>query len=162
MKLFTIGYGQWPPAERLDKLIATLREAGIATLIDSRHSPCASQLDPKSHYGPRDWHLQSGGRGLEKALHKHGIRYRWLVELGNPQINDKAIRVLKEHLKSGDKRWPVNRGLAELARLLPAAGPCALLCACADWRKCHRTLVADALRERFPELHLEIVSLPRS
>src|SRR5712692_11498397 len=100
MTLYTIGYGVWPPAKRMERLIATLREADVRLLIDTRHSPCSSQLDPKGHYGPRAWHLQPGGLGIEDALKPHGIDYRWLVELGNPQINDKAMRVFREQLAS--------------------------------------------------------------
>jgi hypothetical protein len=160
MTLFTIGYGLWPPAERMEALLRTLTEAGVRLLIDIRHSPCSSQLDPKSHYGPRLWHLQAGGGGIEESLLRQGIEYRWLVEVGNPQINDKGFRVLKEHLASDDERWPVNCGLKVLEVLLRAAGPCALLCACADWRKCHRTLIAEAAQRKFPSVTLDISHLP--
>ena len=112
MELFTIGYGFWPPANRVDEMLHSLKDAGVCMVIDTRHSPCASQLDPASHYGPRAWHLQPGGRGIQKALHRHDIEYRWLVELGNPQINDKSFQVFREQMKSADERWPVNRGLA--------------------------------------------------
>ena len=156
MKLFTVGYGRWPTATRMERLIAALKDAGVALLIDTRHSPCASQLSPTSHYGAHDWNLQTGDTGIAAILQSHEIRYRWLVELGNPQKNDHAMTVLREHLASADEKWPVNRGLALLAKILLASGPCALLCACADWRKCHRTVIAEAARERFPELAIEV------
>ena len=159
MTLFTIGYGHWPPAKRLAGLLAALAEAGVQLLIDARHSPCASQLDPASHYGAHDWNLQAHG-GIAAQLERHGIGYRWLVELGNPQKNDRGMAVLQAHLKSADDRWPVNRGLNLLANILGEAGPCVLLCACADYRTCHRTVIAEAARERFPKLHIDIAHLP--
>jgi uncharacterized protein (DUF488 family) len=157
MKLFTVGYGRWPTATRMDRLIAALKDAGVTILIDARHSPCASQLSPTSHYGPHDWNLQAGATGIAAILQSHEIRYRWLVELGNPQKTDHAMAVLRKHLASADEKWPVNRGLALLAEILNESRPCALLCACADWRTCHRTVIAEAMRERFPDLGIEVV-----
>ncbi|MFL5339807.1 MAG: DUF488 family protein [Gemmataceae bacterium] len=159
MILYTIGYGLWPPAKRRAGLLGSLQQAGVRLLIDTRHSPCASQLDPANSYGPRDWHLQADG-GIAAQLANHGIDYRWLVELGNPQKTDPAMAVLLAHLNSRNERWPINRGVALLAKILGETGPCALLCACADYRQCHRTVVAEAARERFPELDIEIAHLP--
>ena len=156
MKLYTAGYGRWPVATRIDRLIDALKKAGVSLLIDARHSPCASQMDPKSHYGPHDWNLQAGAKGIAAHLRRAGIDYRWLVELGNPQKNDRKMAVLKEQLASGDEQWPVNRGLALLATILREGRPCALLCACADWRKCHRTVIAEAIRTRYPKLGIEV------
>src|SRR5438105_1122432 len=159
MVLYTIGYARWPTARRMAGMIAALKSAGVRLLIDTRHSPCASQIDRHSHYGPRDWNLQAGDAGLPTALQREGIDYRWLVELGNPQKNDPTMTILREQLVSADERWPVNRGLKLLRQILLEAGPCALLCACADFRRCHRTVIVEAARERFPTLKLEIVHL---
>jgi hypothetical protein len=109
--LYTVGYGLWSPDRRMSGLIDCLKSARIRLLIDIRHSPCASQLDPRSNYGPREWHLQSGGKGLAALLTERRIEYRWLVELGNPQKNDREMRVLKGQLATEDECWPVNRGL---------------------------------------------------
>jgi|GEM_PF-997082 len=159
MRLFTIGYGAWPPAKRMETMVARLREAGVPLLIDTRHSPCASQLDPEHTYGPRDWHLQTGVQGIAARLADHGIDYLWLVELGNPQKTDPKMTVLREQLKNGDNRWPVNRGLALLKDIIGQPAACALLCACADYRRCHRTLIAQSLSDRFPELSIDIQHL---
>ena len=159
MILYTIGYGCWPVEKRAEAMCGCLKDAGVELLIDVRHSPCASQLDSKSNYGPRDWNLQAGGKGIEQSLKSHGIGYHWIIELGNPQKNDHAMSVLREHLDSADDRWPVNRGLQLLAGILKERTPCALLCACADYRRCHRTIVAEAARKRFPKLHIEIKHL---
>jgi uncharacterized protein (DUF488 family) len=161
MILYTVGYGFWSPAKRLDSLIAALKSAGVRVLIDTRHSPCASQIEPKSNYGPRPWNLQAGKHGLAQHLAEEGIDYRWLVELGNPQKNDPAMTILREQLASRNDLWPVNRGLGLLAKILSETGPCALLCACADYRHCHRTVVAQAAKARFPDLDVDIVHLPQ-
>jgi hypothetical protein len=60
------------------------------------------------------------------------------------------MRVLREHLESGDRRWPVNRGLDLLEQLiLESSRNCCVMCACKEWRTCHRTAVADALAKRW-------------
>jgi hypothetical protein len=143
---FTAGYAQWPPAERAARLCATLREAGVALLIDIRHSPCPSALDPANTYGPRAWHLDAAGRGIVPLLREAGIAYRWLPALGNPQKNDPAMRILREHLADRDGGWPVHDGLAA-ALALVRDGRCCLLCACADYADCHRRVVAEALQK---------------
>lgn len=93
-------------------------------------------------------------------MEAEGIDYRWFVELGNPQKNDPNMTILREQLHSRDEQWPVNRGLLLLRDILMKIEPCALLCACADAGRCHRTVVAMAAKERFPELDLEIVAIP--
>jgi uncharacterized protein (DUF488 family) len=148
VELLTIGYGSWAPAERWPRLLESLREARVEVLVDVRHSPCSSQLDPSHRYGPRDWHVQPEGAGIAAGLQAAGIEYRWLVELGNPQKTDPEMRVLREHLRDPSGGWPVQRGLAELRGLvLEARRRCCLLCACGDVERCHRKLVAEAFLE---------------
>lgn len=55
MTLYTTGYGRWPAKQRLERLVRALKKASITTLIDIRHSPCPSNVDPASNYpaGPR-------------------------------------------------------------------------------------------------------------
>jgi uncharacterized protein (DUF488 family) len=142
-------------------MIDCLRVAGVKWLIDIRHSPCASNPRSSGIYGERVWHLHAGDAGIEAALRQAGIDYRWYVELGNPQKNDSEMRILRDHLKSGDARWPVNRGLNLLRELLAATNsPVALMCACADHRRCHRSVIAAAAVQRFPELGIEVRHLP--
>jgi len=160
MILYTIGYGHWPAPRRMKGMIDALKSAGVKLLVDSRHSPCSSNVEPTSTYGPRDWKLQAGDAGIAHHLEAASIGYRWLGELGNPQKNDPEMTILREHLAAHDLRWPVNRGLLVLRDLLDS-GPCALLCACDDPNKCHRTVIAAAMRERFPAFAIEICHLPK-
>jgi hypothetical protein len=158
--LYTIGYGRWPPERRMRGMIAALQGAKVNTLVDIRHSPCASALDALSNYGPREWHLQIGG-GIENAMGGAGIEHRWIVELGNPQKTDPQMAVFRQHLLSGDRRRPAVRGLDLLEALLnEPSRSCCILCACKVWRKCHRAIVAETLQRRRAAGSLQIVHLP--
>ena len=84
MELYTLGSGGWPTPQRLATLIQVVQTAGVNTVVDIRHSLCASSLAPHAHYGPRAWHLQTEGYGISHALEQAGIAYVWLGELGNP------------------------------------------------------------------------------
>lgn len=102
-----------------------------------------------------------GLRVLVMRLWPRGIRKEavgvWLKELG-------ADRALLADWKAGRVDWPERRrryleGLkrpeasAQLAELgeLARRGPVTLLCACADERECHRSLLRDILvRPRRP------------
>jgi hypothetical protein len=146
--LWIVGYGGWPTAVRAERLVAALAEHGVTRLIDVRLNPCASDVK-QGRYGPKPWSLQAGGSGIGGLLSTAGISYEWLVELGNPQRHDPAMGVLRAHLADRAGGWPVHRGLDRLADRLRQSGEVvALLCACADYRRCHRTLIARALCER--------------
>lgn len=148
MTLYTVGHGKWPVAARAASLIRELKAHEIQVLVDIRHSPCASDLNPASigPYRMQDWHLQAGDSGIESLLQDAGIDYLWLVELGNPQKKDPGMKVLRSHLSSRDDRWPANRGLELLRRLVVDQGKrCCLLCACAEVESCHRKLVTDEI-----------------
>ena len=161
--LYTIGYGKWATAKRIEKLQSTLVAAGVNTLVDIRHSPCASQLPPKGSktYWPKPWHLQSSSSGIITELSKTSIDYRWIVELGNPQKNDRAMTILREHIESGDEIWPVNRGLKLLQKLLTDESRiCCLMCVCPSYDVCHRKLIAETIVNKFPggPTHIEDLS----
>lgn len=160
MELFTVGYGRWAPRERWSSFVAVLREANVDVLVDVRHSPCSSSLDPENTYGPRDWHLRAEGGGIVSLLYAEGIEYRWLVELGNPQKNDREMRVLREHLREKSASWPVQRGIAELRKLvIDLHKRCCLLCACEDFESCHRSLVAEAFKQMVAPTILQVRDL---
>lgn len=157
--LFTIGYGRWPAPQRAAKFLAALRTAGVELLVDIRHSPCSSALDPANTYGPKEMNLQPGGAGIVPLLAGGGIDYLWAVELGNPQKNDPEMRVLKEHLSGPAGRgWPVARGLELVKGLVLGGRRVALMCACAKYAGCHRRPVAEALLALLPDgtLHRDL------
>lgn len=151
VEFFTVGYGRWPVARRLSGLLGVLEAHRIEMLVDIRHSPCPSNLDPANPYGPREWHLRADGSGLVGHLRSIGVDYLWAVELGNPQKTDGAMTVLREHLADAAGDWPVHRGLALVSRLIREDGKrCCLLCACDEFDACHRKPVAEALARLLP------------
>jgi len=68
------------------------------------------------------------------------VEYVHLPELGGRRGDD-PFRAYAEHMAG-------EEFAAGLERLLALRGPVAMMCAEADWRQCHRRLVADALVER--------------
>lgn len=160
MELLTIGYARWNAENRWSKLVAALRAASVQVVVDVRHSPCSSNLDPSHQYGPRNWNLQAGEAGIGRLLQSAGIEYLWLVELGNPQKNDPEMRVLREHLGNPSAPWPVHRGLAQLTKLVvEARRRCCLMCTCKDFDTCHRKLVAEAFQKSVAPLTLAVRDL---
>lgn len=157
--LYTVGYGIWKPAARMTGLINSLKQARVKLLIDARHSPCAAATSADSLYGPKDWNLQVAA-GISELLAREGIQYLWMLELGNPQKNDKSMAVLRSQLADDQHEWPVHRGLALLAaRVRDRRHPCCILCACQDYATCHRRLVAEALRTSHFQGKLTIANL---
>src|ERR1700741_2602494 len=130
--LFTIGYEK----ARLADVIAALKSAGVATLIDVRNRPQSRRPGFSK-------------RQLAASLEEAGIRYVGLRALGTPPEGSEAGR-------RGDRGrvWHIGRvrlagAEAELAfdaAAQPAAsGLSCLLCYEADWRCCHRRRVAEIL-----------------
>lgn len=148
-ELWTIGYGAWPAPSRAPKMVDALLARGITRLVDVRISPCSSDLDPSSRYGPKPWNLQAQGHGIASLMRAAGLAYEWLVELGNPQRHDPAMTMLRSHLDDEAGGWPVHRGLEILAARVRQPGErIAILCACEDGLRCHRGVVARALSDR--------------
>jgi uncharacterized protein (DUF488 family) len=146
MSLFTIGYeGSTQPA-----VIAALREAGVARLIDVRAVP------------------QSRKPGFSKRLlaasvTAAGMQYTHLRALGTPKPGRDAVRhgrpeemrrIFLEHMQE-----PAAQAELAQAAALAAEGPVCLLCFEHDPAHCHRTIIAELLG-RAP-IHL-VPAEPRS
>ena len=139
-QLATIGYEDATPA----RLIAALRQARIATLVDVR--AIANSRRPGF-----------SKRALSAALEKAGIGYLHLKPLGTPVAGREAARsgrpevmrrIVAAHLAGTEP----HAALAELTDLAKRQAVC-LLCREADPARCHRTLVAQAVG--LPIAHLE-------
>jgi uncharacterized protein (DUF488 family) len=141
--LFTIGYEK----ARLAEIVAALKSAGVATLIDVRDRP----ISRRPGFSKRQL-----GAGLEEA----GICYVGLKALGTPPEGREANRrrdwgvfwrIVDDKLATAE----AEHALAEAAAIA-AQSPSSLLCYEADWRICHRSRVADILaaRHRFTVHHL--------
>jgi uncharacterized protein (DUF488 family) len=143
--LFTIGYEK----ARLGDFTATLKDAGIETVIDVRDRP----ISRRPGFSKRQ---------LAAALEEAGIRYVGLTALGTPPEGREAGR-----RRDWDRFWHIvgerlSSAEAELAFDAAAqtvrAGASCLLCYEADWRCCHRLRVAEILAERhgFSVRHLAV------
>lgn len=160
IELLSLGYGRWPAKTRASRLVDALTRSRVEILVDVRHSPCASNLDPAHHYGPRDWHLQAEDKGIVPLLRASGIDYLWLVELGNPQKTDPAMAVLRAQLDDRSIDWPIHRGLERLRRLVvDDRKRCCLMCACEKYEGCHRRVVAEAFRSQFRTVPIKLVEV---
>lgn len=133
MKIFTIGY------EGMDirEFISRLAEHDVETVVDVRELP----LSRKPGFSKT---------ALSTALREAGLEYVHMVELGCPKSvrngyrDDgdwpRYVKGFGKHLKEKEE------AIATLAEL-STSSRCVLLCFEADFNFCHRSMVADALRE---------------
>ena len=122
-----------------------LRRHGIGTLVDVRRFPGSRR------------HPQFNSEALARTLADAGIEYLHLEELGgrrNPAKDSPnggwqvgQFRGYADHMDSDE----FKAGLARL-RELAAAGRTAVMCAEAQWWRCHRRLLSDALLVRGHEV----------
>jgi uncharacterized protein (DUF488 family) len=93
---------------------------------------------------------------LGQLLGDHGIAYEHRRALGTPPDLRWLFRAGRVAEGAAAYREHVERAAAEalaaLAAELDAAPPTALLCLEADPAACHRRVIAEALRERRPDL----------
>jgi uncharacterized protein (DUF488 family) len=135
--IFTIGHSTRTVAE----LVALLRQAGVALLVDVRSVP-RSRTNP-----------QFNTDALPPALAGTGIFYRHIRALGGLRHKPKDAPPSRNTLWRSDPfrnyadyamTEPFRDGLAEL-RGLAGDHVCAIMCAEAVWWRCHRRIVADYL-----------------
>jgi uncharacterized protein (DUF488 family) len=139
--IWTIGYEKLLPPE----LLAELQAAGVQRVLDVRYRP------------------QSRRPGMSKTrlgdmLAEHGIAYEHRRGLGTPPdirwlFKNKRVAEGREQYRA----YLETRAAEEVAALtaeLDSAPPTALLCLEADPAECHRRVIAEALRERRPDLRV--------
>lgn len=130
--LFTIGYEGTTP----DALVASLREAGVTTLVDVRELPNSRRPGFSK-------------RALAEVLERAGIGYRHVRALGTPAEGRAAARAGRsaEMKRIFGARLAGTEAQAAVAGLTAAAreGRLCLLCLERDPARCHRTLVAEAI-----------------
>lgn len=131
--IFTIGHSTRP----IEVFIELLRAAGVTRLIDVR-------AVPRSRFNP-----QYNREALAQSLDAAGIDYRALPSLGglrqaradSPNVGLKpGYRGFADYALTAEFR----AALGALERLADEQ-PTAFMCAEADWRNCHRQLIADRL-----------------
>jgi uncharacterized protein (DUF488 family) len=133
--LFSIGYEK----ARLADVIAALKSAGVATVIDVRDRP----ISRRPGFSKRQ---------LAAGLDEVGIRYVGLRALGTPPEGREANRkrdwerfwrIVDERLATAEAELALEQAAA-----IAADSPSCLLCYEGDWRICHRSRVADILAAR--------------
>lgn len=133
MTVFTIGY----EGMDLDAFMSLLAEHDIDTVVDVRELP----LSRKPGFSKK---------ALASVLNLSGLEYVHMVELGCPKlVRDRyrsdnswkhyTVGFLK-HLKTQEA------AIAVLSDLVNSSN-CALLCYEADYNFCHRSMVANAVRD---------------
>jgi uncharacterized protein (DUF488 family) len=140
----TVGHSTRP----LEELLRILREAGVKELVDVRSAP-GSRRNP-----------QFGAVALSEALAAEGVSYTHEPGLGgfrkprpdspNRGWTHPAFVGYADHMATSEFRAALER-VEGAARARSAC----LMCAEAQWWRCHRRLVADALVVRgWNVLHL--------
>jgi uncharacterized protein (DUF488 family) len=135
--IWTIGHSTRP----LDEFLALLARHGLTAVADVRRFPASRR------------HPQYAQATLRAALSDRGIAYDWFPGLGgrrqplpdspNTAWRNRSFRGYADHMASEDFA-------AAFAALLEfcTSRHGAILCAEALWWRCHRALIADALRVR--------------
>ena len=143
-EIYTIGYEKAPQ----EALLATLLANDIETLLDIRELP----LSRKPGFSKT---------ALTAAMTDHGIRYAHIRALGTPR--DIRYRRKVDHdevaFREGFLDYLATQDEALNALVARVQEErCCLLCYEADYRECHRLLVAEKANERSGGI-LDIVHL---
>jgi uncharacterized protein (DUF488 family) len=144
-RIWTIGHSVRPIEEFLD----LLGENGIKLLVDVRLLPGSRR------------HPQFNSEALARSVRERNIEYLHLPELGgrrrarpdSPNIawRNESFRGYADYMETRD----FQVGLARLEGEAKA-WPTAVMCAEQLWWRCHRSMIADALKVRgWVVLHIE-------
>jgi uncharacterized protein (DUF488 family) len=133
-RAWTIGHSNRP----LDAFVDALAAHGIEAVADVRRFP-GSRSQP--HFA---------GEAIARSLAARGIDYAWIPALGgrrrarpdspNDGWTHPAFRAYADHVASEE----FAAGVFELAMLAGGLAT-AIMCAEAQWWRCHRRLIADVL-----------------
>ena len=142
--MWTVGHS----TRALAELVDLVRAHGVATIADVRKIPRSRR------------HPQFDAATLPVTLGAAGLAYVHLPELG-------GFRRARPDSVNRGWRHPSFRGYADYMQTTEFAAaldrligigreqPTAIMCAEANWRQCHRSLIADALVARGePVLHI--------
>ena len=139
--IWTIGHS----TRTLEEFLALLAAYRIEAVADVRRFP-----------GSRRW-PQFARDALAASLPAHGIGYQWFPQLGgrrrtrpdspNTAWRNAAFRGYADHLASAE----FAEGLAALLAFA-ARQRTAIMCAEAVWWRCHRSIIADVLKQRGVEV----------
>jgi uncharacterized protein (DUF488 family) len=142
--IWTIGHS----TRSLEELVGLLRGERIELLADVRRYP-ASRMHP--HFN---------AEALARSLIAAGLRYEGYPELGgrrsarpgstNTRWRNASFRGYADYMETPDFDAALERLMGDAAKARTA-----IMCAEAPWWRCHRALIADALKARGVEvLHI--------
>ena len=134
MTIYTIGY----EGISIEQFFTLLMEYDIETVVDVRKLP----LSRKTGFSEKT---------LAAALNLSGLEYTHLADLGCPKPIRDSYRVDADwrRYKEGFLKYlsTQEEAIEELAALASSSN-CALLCFEADFNYCHRSMVADAVKQQ--------------
>jgi uncharacterized protein (DUF488 family) len=142
--IYTVGHS----TRSLDELISLLQDAGVAELVDVRSAP-GSRRHP--HFAAKALAASLPARGISYA-HEAGLGgfRRARADSPNRGWSHPAFAGYADHMATSEFTDALDRVQAR-AREHSAC----LMCAEAQWWRCHRRLIADALVVRcWAVLHL--------
>ncbi len=117
-KLYTVGYAA---LEQIEPLQLFLSDKTL--LIDIRYLP-------SSRWKP-EW-------SRKRLYERFAPNYQHIRELGNINYHSLDLPIQLVDAK---------QGISRIVSLLEQGRDICLLCACADWQKCHRRVVADLVQQ---------------
>jgi uncharacterized protein (DUF488 family) len=137
LTVWTIGHSTRP----LDLFLGLLEHHRIEAIADVRRFPGSRR------------HPQYGSDALQSTLAEHAIGYRWMPELGGRRRTspDSPNTVWKNAAFRGYADYmQTTEFAAAFAGLLAFAAQqrTCVMCAEAVWWRCHRSMIADALKSR--------------
>lgn len=136
--IYTVGHGN----RQTEELLALLRSAGVAALVDVRAWPASRR------------HPQFDGERLRACLEANGIIYHWagrhLGGLRTPRPDSPHTALTEAGMRGFADHMETEAFRRAAGQLIHLAGqqPCAMLCAEKDPAHCHRALIADYLTWR--------------
>jgi uncharacterized protein (DUF488 family) len=139
-RIFTIGHSTRPVGE----LIALLRDAGVARLVDVRTLP-RSRANPQFNADALPEPLAAAGIGYTHLGALGGLRHH---PTGAPASSNTLWRNAPfRNYADYAMTEPFRAGLDELCSFAQGER-CAIMCAEAVWWRCHRRIIADYLLAR--------------
>jgi uncharacterized protein (DUF488 family) len=138
MEIHTIGHS----THDIDAFLALLRQHRIGAIADVRRYP-GSRRNPQFNAAALAAALGAHGIALEQLGDTLGGRRRPRAESPNGGWRVEGFRAYADHMATD----AFAAGMREL-ETLAGAQRAAVMCAESDWRRCHRRLIADALRAR--------------
>jgi len=135
--IYTVGHS----TRSLDELVQVLQEARVRELVDVRRAPGSRR------------HPQFAARALAQSLQAAGVSYSHEQGLGgfrraradspNRGWSQEAFAGYADHMSTAEFATALDR-VQGVARERPTC----VMCAEAQWWRCHRRLIADALLVR--------------